>query len=936
MSQGAKRTRIGIGLLLVSALVCRTGAEVPPYASGSFVEGVRGTATGFIHMEQVDGRWWAIDPLGRGFYFTGVQSANYGGVQDFLTRRCFYAENNAKRYATRETWRDDCIAKLTSWGFNMLGHGCERELEHRGLVHAHELAMTQCLCRNPKDPDLAICVETTPSCSAFPNVFHPNFERHCVEFARRHCAPSRDDPWVAGWYVDNELAWWGDREARYRPRCNGLYETVVRLPETHSARRALAKFLADRGVAAGAVVPDALKREFLLFAAERYFSVTARAIRAADPNHMLLGARFAGLDGAADPEVFAIAARYSDVLTFNCYPWADLDTNEVLVRADGEPIVKAFGELHARARKPLLVTEWSFPALDAGLPCSGGAGQRFATQDLRAQASELWMRTLLALPYVVGWNYFRWVDQPASGIARHNREDTNYGLVNERNEPYPLLVEAFTRLQRNVLKYRTMGLPRKRMPAAGGEDPRRLLDAFQTPASVSFMRVGDAFSVDVGRGLVLSGRIGDEALLRSIRLGRRELGSYGALLSYDTAPARHVWTATRRTTAATWRDLPGGRGELTLRGEAESDGVKFALTHRLTFVPGSDKFLCECLRLENLGARPLLLDRVYFRLYPAFAVTVPENAVSTPPMWKIPHQAAWTSAKGMLLGAMTTAENVGVFRFYTDERGERHPDMGFYPGPARTLAPGKAWTPPSPMWIVVTAAATTATATSPEPLFTPEQVKAIADDWDAKLNRKVIVVTKTAAPAVAPVKAEHVKSYAPLLERVRKTVGREVESDDFLSWEMVNGRALASRGSTRRDWLTQPIWGELGTATVTRVEFVKKNPHRLRLVWSTGLTLFVNRGTNDWACVTGDNGLGTVVLPKFGFVAFNAVTDRYAAVRRRGKQVVEESAFGDGRTVVRYVNPRGAEVDFGWIRTREAFRLTTKPGQKDCKEMIKR
>ena len=733
-------TSIGAALLLLGAVA----ASVPPYASDSFVPGITGRATGFVHMEEVEGRWWAIDPLGRGFYFAGIQSANMWGVRDFLTRRRVYEENCLKTYGTQARWEEDCLAKLKAWGFNMLGHGCQQSLECRGLVHARELGMTQALCRG-KDADRYICKETTPACSAFPNVFHPDFERYCQDFARKHCAPHRENPWVAGWYVDNELAWWGDREAHYRPRCNGLYETVARLPATHSARRALDAFLAQRGVAKGGEVPDALKREFLLHAAARYFSVTAAAIREADPNHLLLGARFAGLTGAADPEVFAIAAKHSDVLTFNCYPWADLDRNEVRVSHDGARVSDAFGELYARTRKPFLITEWSFPALDAGLPCSGGAGQRFATQSLRAQASELWMKTLLALPYVAGWNFFRWVDQPASGIARYNREDTNYGLVNERNEPYVPLVEAFTRVQHDVLALRRAGLPPARAPKSSGGSPRDLLDALEPPAKVAFSRTGKTFRVDAGAGCVFTGEVGGGKMLASIALGERVVGSYGAMVSRNEPGGRRVWTDVSQVADVSWRELPKGRGELTLRARGGDTNASFAVVHRLTFAPGSSKFLCECLHVENTGPAAVDLDRVYFRLFPAFqtmegGAAAPQPPV--PPCWKIPRQAAWTSPRGLLLGAMTTADNLAVFRFYVDEKGAAHPDMGFFPGANRRLAAGADWTPPAPMWVLATAAATSYGPPAPEPMFSPEQVQAIADEWDAK--------QRAAKPAAKP------------------------------------------------------------------------------------------------------------------------------------------------------------------------------------------
>ena len=66
-----------------------------------------------------------------------------------------------------------------------------------------------------------------------------------------------------------------------------------------------------------------------------------------------------------------------------------------------------FRRVHALCGRPMLVTEWSFPALDAGRPCLHGAGQRFHTQEERATAVELFSRTILSEPYMVGYNWFR-------------------------------------------------------------------------------------------------------------------------------------------------------------------------------------------------------------------------------------------------------------------------------------------------------------------------------------------------------------------------------------------------------------------------------------------------------------------------------------------------------------------------------------------------
>ena len=177
--------------------------------------------------------------------------------------------------------------------------------------------------------------------------------------------------------------------------------------------------------------------------------------------------------------------------------------------------------------------------------------------------------------------------------------------------------------------------------------------------------------------------------------------------------------------------------------------------------------------------------------------------------------------------------------------------------------------------------------------------------------------------------ALHGVGYSARFEGARGADCHGIDSDDYLSCEIMNGHALMAdcynrdaykaeaglleeldmarclRQIVRKYWLAQHIARELGTASVARVAFAGGDVRRLHVSWSTGMEVYVNRGVADWTCETGDAGLGAVTLPQYGFVAFNARTRRYAAVRRRGGRVVEESAYSEGETVVRYVNPRG-------------------------------
>jgi hypothetical protein len=109
----------------------------------------------------------------------------------------------------------------------------------------------------------------------------------------------------------------------------------------------------------------------------------------------------------------------------------------------------------------------------------------------------------------------------------------------------------------------------------------------------------------------------------------------------------------------------------------------------------------------------------------------------------------------------------------------------------------------------------------------------------------------------------------------------------------------------RKYWLAQHVIREIAATTVRNVSFDHGDPHRVKVEWSTGMTVFVNRGVPDWPVETGDAERGTVILPQYGFLAFNPSTRRFAAIHRRSRRVVEESSYTENGQTVRYANPRG-------------------------------
>ena len=694
--------------------------------------------TGFWHVEKIGGRDWAVGPDGSPTVLAGV---DWVWPDGFFCEKLGYSPYGRfveTNYPSREAWADETADRLHAWGFNFLGSGCDdARLAPRGFAHAVMLNTGNTLAH---DREKAISLDLGRPGTAFPNVFHPDFEAAWDLAAARKAAEWRDDPNLLGYYLDNELSWaagMGDRET-------GMFDAVAALPPQHSARKALTEFLekiaraksakfakgemeeASRTsrtlrednyaptISAGncSEVSVETKVAFLALVAERYFSVAAAALRRHDPNHMVLGCRFAGI--GAHEEVLKAAARHCDIVTFNLYPWADLDRGVVLARKDGPPVADVLREFHDKVGAPLLITEWSFSALDAGRPCSSGAGQRFRTQAERVEAAEMFARTLLSLPFMVGHTWFMWVDQPALGFNKYFHEDCNYGLVSEEGKPYEALVAMFARLHATGAALRVAPMPCTSDERQVTSDERQLSErekffaeaigrgsgrAEPSPV-VAFAREADGSWALSNAFIRLSGRIGSRSLVDEVARDGRAYGRLGALLM-TTAPD---WPPITRLASANFAADPAtGCASVTLVGEGGTGGSggaaipSFSIAIRLTLAPSSPDILAEILSARNLGASPLSVQKLF--LCPFAAGDAPPERVPMPVnVWKGWNESWWRLADGSRYGAVSHDESADGFNLWTETDGRQHADIPFRPlADPVTLAPGETLSAPRPM-----------------------------------------------------------------------------------------------------------------------------------------------------------------------------------------------------------------------------------------------
>jgi hypothetical protein len=653
-----------------------------------------------------DGRWWFVDPEGKPFFLAGAGTVNSSGDYNAKLGYAPYGRAVARKYPSVNDWATNTLARLVSWGFNMIVTA-EKSVIRRRLPHTRILGIgTEMSSRG--DYEILPC-DGGP-CTAFPNVFSPKFEAYCRYVAKNRCAPNKDDPWLIGYYIDNELSWWGDARKFSTPPARGLFDACAKKPAGHSARVALETFLKERGIASPEAASEEVTREFIRLIARRYFEITSRAIREADPNHLVLGCRFAGLR-SSDPVVWEECGKYCDVVSVNIYPMVDLDRGIALngLHAKARPIADVITERAAMANKPVIVTEWSFTALDSGLPCTHGAGQRFFTQRERAEATSIFARTLYALPCCAGYVYFKWSDQPAFGRKSEKSENSNYGLVDANDDPWPEQVAALAAIQNNPMKWRYAPLPQEKpvvRPSAETaaratirEGRNSLRPPPQTGATSCAPPVrGAAVSAADGsfvlsNGLIrLAGRIGGN----NVSVG--DAGEFSPSIR-EFAGGKMWWSGATEVVDAR-SEVKDGVGilDVTFRGKTKAGA--FEVSERFYLPSGQPFFFAELRTIANKGARALPVDTAFFRLVPKDhagvqvakgddALAPPKDGQPTPIppcLWRPWRTGAWELPDGSYLG-LAAPRLTGVdIRFWQDKN--LHPDASFT-FPRVEIAPGE-------------------------------------------------------------------------------------------------------------------------------------------------------------------------------------------------------------------------------------------------------
>jgi len=426
-------------------------AGTDPY--GGFTR-VKSKGSGYFRVEQVDGRWWFITPDGNGFLSMGVNTVTPN--TDVAPKLGYspYNKNILKLHGTEQAWADKVASRYASWGFNTLGAWSKDSLFKKKLAYTRVLYLSGASWGK----------------GGFPDVYDPKWAARVKTEAQKACAGSAKDPYLIGYFLDNEVSWTVDHRnlSHLLDRFLGLDATaagkiaaVASLKKRHQTVAAFnmawgTKYAAwDDLLKETKLTSPALdhkgakpdREAFLAETADAYFKILTAEVKAADPNHLILGNRWIGL--LAPRAVVKVAGKYCDVVSVNPYEFTDIIKKIAQLGQDVVSPADHLKEIHQVSGRPVLVSEFGWRAADSGLPNTyPPVYPTLKTQAHRAARYRAYVEGGAATPWMVGWHWFQHADQPKEG--RFDGENNNWGVVNIKDEPYSVVVDEMARVNRRA------------------------------------------------------------------------------------------------------------------------------------------------------------------------------------------------------------------------------------------------------------------------------------------------------------------------------------------------------------------------------------------------------------------------------------------------------------------------------------------------------
>ncbi len=406
--------------------------EQPKVSKYGGLLSVQYDATGFFRCEEIDGRWWMIDPLGHPLFTFAFNSVSFASTEKEKA-------GLKEKFGSEENWAKE--TKKLFEEMNVYGMTGSKD-EFNGYLGENKMPYFSSLSTISNYGRLKDMITSNGGSTVFRYnvmpVFDPQFEIYVDNKARTNVTKRKDDPYLIGWFTDNEITVTPEMLYSYLtidPNNEDYIYSYYAAWEWFKARHGEDAKLED--------ITSKDKEDFREYVFDRYYGVVSNAIRKYDPNHMYMGSRLNG-NARTSSGIFAAAGRYLDCITFNYYgTWTPIESDmENWYRWSGG--------------KPFFVTEQYTKGMDAcektpGLTNESGAGWIVKTQEDRGNFYQNYALGLIEYGTCIGFKWYKFSDNDPDGPQTDvSNLNSNKGIIDRDYDYHYPLIEKMKELNNNI------------------------------------------------------------------------------------------------------------------------------------------------------------------------------------------------------------------------------------------------------------------------------------------------------------------------------------------------------------------------------------------------------------------------------------------------------------------------------------------------------
>lgn len=437
---------------------------------GGWSAGPQLEATGRFRVEEVDGKWWFVDPEGFLFWSfgvtgIGVDNAGWASLRRdprFFAKLPAMADPELGRFYGRASrglgfkegewpshyhfkeanaylkYGDDWREKATLQ--------TRRRLDYSGINTFGAWSRAEMMASARLPYTVMLHPSYDAAADKLPDPFSPRTRagiRNSIQNSEMRFA---GDPRCLGVFVHNELHWkssdsqlvreiltFGKGDTPGKRAIGALLENRYSTLEEFNTAWGLELDSWDQfpvavsGAALNNLPPKDCEEIAYRFARE-YFKTVHDALAEVDPEVLYMGSRF----HQAGEGVLRAASEYLDVISANIYEYS--------------PELRRYGGRNV----PVLITEYHFGNLTGS---NLGSGLRSAQNSVQqARLMRQYLEEAIADPQIVGAHWFQWHDQNVGG--RGDGENYDIGFIDIVDQPEPRLMEAAARFGAEMYRLR--------------------------------------------------------------------------------------------------------------------------------------------------------------------------------------------------------------------------------------------------------------------------------------------------------------------------------------------------------------------------------------------------------------------------------------------------------------------------------------------------